>query len=91
MSEEYFSSRDIYLASTLVSLGFKVEGTDVEQIGVNPRLISYWKFKDSPELREAKRMYASSELLVEPKLLFSTMQALKAECMNESRNISMRA
>ena len=89
-NEEMFSTRDIYLTSCLVAMGFAVLDTELEQVGVNSRMIAFWKFKDTPMLKETKRRYNASELLVEPKLLFTTMQALKAEVIGMSREATIK-
>lgn len=81
-----FSTRDIYLASTLVSLRFPLLGIDFQIEGVKPRPIGYFKFDDTPELRRTRLEYNQSALLAEPKLLFSTLQSLKGEVMNMFSN-----
>lgn len=81
-----FSTRDLYLASTLVTLRFAMIGIDMQIEGIKPKAIGYFKFEDSPELRETRAKYNQSGLLVEPKLFISNLQSLKAEVTNMQQN-----
>lgn len=81
-----FSTRDIYLASTLVTLRFKCSRIDYQIEGLKPKPIGYFVFEDTPELREIRSQYNQSLLLVEPKLFISNLQSLKAEVTNMGQN-----
>lgn len=81
-----FSTRDIYLASTLITLKFRLEGIDYQIEGVKPKPIGYFRFADTPELQETRQEYNQSNLLVEPKLFISNLQSLKAEVVNMFQN-----
>ena len=81
-----FSTRDLYLASTLVTLHFKMLGIDYQVEGIKPRPIGYFKFEETPELRETRSRYNQSMLLIEPKLFISNLQSLKAEVVNMFQN-----
>lgn len=74
-----FMTRDLYLASTLVTLHFPLLGIDYQIIGTKPKPIGFFKFEDSPELHATRNDYNQSLLLVEPKLFISNLQSLKAE------------
>lgn len=84
--KEPFSTRDLYLASTLVTLRFPMIGVDYQVEGLKPKPIGYFKFKDTPELHEIRSQYNQSMLLVEPKLFISNLQSLKAEVVNMFQN-----
>ncbi|MDO8451955.1 MAG: hypothetical protein Q7S76_03740 [bacterium] len=81
-----FMTRDLYLASTLVTLHFPLIGTDYQQEGVKPRMIGYFKFEETQELREARSQYNQGLLLIEPRAFIQTLQALKADVMNFMNN-----
>jgi hypothetical protein len=81
-----FSTRDLYLASTLVTLKFQLLGVDYQVEGIKPKPIGYFKFEDTPELHEIRLKYNQSMLLVEPKLFISNLQSLKAEVVNMFQN-----
>jgi hypothetical protein len=81
-----FSTRDLYLSSTLVTLRFPLIGIDMQIEGIKPRAIGYFKFEDTEELREARSSYNQSLLSVEPKLFISNLQSLKAEVTNMQMN-----
>lgn len=84
-----FSSRDLYLSATLIALKFPLQGINLEYEGMKARAIGYFSFEDTPEIREARIKYNRGELLVEPRLFVNTMQSLKAEITNMSRNMAM--
>lgn len=81
-----FSTRDLYLASTLVTLRFPLLGIDYQVEGIKPKPIGYFKFEETQELRETRSKYNQSLLSVEPKLFISNLQSLKAEVVNMFQN-----
>lgn len=81
-----FSTRDIYLASTLVTLRFKCVRIDYQIEGLKPKPIGYFAFERTPELLETRSQYNQSLLSVEPKLFISNLQSLKAEVTNMQQN-----
>lgn len=83
---QIFSTRDLYLAATLVYLHFKTEGIDLQISGVKARGIGFFKFIDTEELREARSQYNSGLIQVEPRMYISTLQSLKAEVVNLLEN-----
>lgn len=85
-TEKIFSTRDLYLASTLVTLHFPMIGIDMQIEGIKPKAIGYFKFHNTPELREARSKYNQSMILVEPRLYMASLQSLKAEVMNMQMN-----
>ena len=89
MTEEHseeFSTRDLYLASTLVTLHFPLLKIDYQVEGLKPKPIGYFIFEDTKELRDARSRYNQSMLLVEPKLFISNLQSLKSEVVNMFQN-----
>lgn len=81
-----FSSRDIYLSSTLMALGFPLLGLSLQQEGLKPKLIGFFEFENTSELREAKQKYHQGLIRTEPKALFSSLQDLKGQVMNSATN-----
>lgn len=84
--KKVFSTRDLYLASTLVTLRYKMIGIDYQVEGVKPKPIGYFKFYETPELRDTRSEYNQSLILIEPKLFISTLQSLKSEVVNMFNN-----
>lgn len=84
--ENIFSTRDLYLASTLITLKFPILGIDFQIEGVKQNPIGYFKFEESDALREARQKYTQSMLAVEPKLFVTNMHSLKAEVTNAFKN-----
>lgn len=85
-NEEIFSTRDLYLAATLITLKFPLTGIDYQIIGSKSKPIGYFKFDDTVKLREARQKYTQSLLMVEPKLFVTNMHSLKAEVTNAFTN-----
>ena len=81
-SSPMFSTRDIYLSATLLTLGFPFLNISYQIEGIRPRPIGFFEFKVTPELREAKQKYHQGFILVEPKALFASLQNLKSQVMN---------
>lgn len=81
-----FATRDLYLAATLVTLKFFMNGIDYEIEGQKNLPVGYFKFDDSQSLQDAKRKYTQGLLSVEPKGFMTNIHALKAEVTNAFRN-----
>ena len=84
--KKIFATRDLYLASTLVTMKFPLLSIDFQVEGLKPKPIGYFNFEETPELLEARSQYNQSNLSVEPKLFISNMQSLKAEVVNMFQN-----
>jgi len=82
MENEIFSTRDLYLAATLVTLKFYVTGIDYLQEGNKNSPVGFFKFENTPAIREAKNRYVQGMLLVEPKAFITNMKSLRAEIVN---------
>lgn len=91
MSEKIFSTRDLTQAATLITLKFPLIGIDYQVEGVKPQPVGYFKFEDTPLLREARQKYTQSLLNVEPKLFMTNVHSLKAEVTNAFKNPHQRA
>ena len=76
---DLFSTRDLYLAATLVTLKFPMEGIDYQIEG--DKTVGYFKFTNSAALQDAKKKYSQALLSVEPKSFVTSMHSLKAEVM----------
>lgn len=83
---EIFSTRDIYLASTLVTLKVPLLGINYQQEGLKPKAIGYFDFKNDEQLRDLKSQYNQGMLLVEPRLFMNNLQSLKSEVSNMFSN-----
>lgn len=72
-----YSTRDLGIAATLVTLGFPMAGVDYQMEGQNPRMVGYFSFDDTPELRKVESDYLLGSLRVEPKMLLASVRSLK--------------
>jgi hypothetical protein len=77
--EALFTTRDIYLASTLITMNFRLVGIDYQYEGERKRPIGYFNFEESNDLREAEREYWSGQLAVEPRFFITNLKGLKAQ------------
>ncbi len=82
---DIFSTRDLYLAATLVTLKFYSTGLDYQFEG-DKRPIGFFKFKNTPEIQEAKAKYSQGLLLVEPKMFITNLKSLKSDVVNMFNN-----
>lgn len=85
-AKSVFSTRDIGLAATLMTLKFRLEGTDMQYEGSKREPIGYFKFEDNETLKEARQKYMQSMISVEPQLFMTNMRSLKAEVQNWAKN-----
>ena len=83
---EIFSTRDLYLAATLVTLKFFLLGMDMQVEGDKNQMIGYFKFEDGPEIQLAKSKYVQGMLLIEPKSFVTNLKSLKSEVVNVYKN-----
>lgn len=81
-----FSTRDLYLAATLVTLKFEMIGVDYQVEGSKNQPIGYFKFDETPEIHNAKSKYIQGLLEVEPKLFVTNLKSLKSEIVNIYKN-----
>jgi len=85
-TNEVYSTKDITLASTLVTLKFYMEGVDYQLEGQKVSPICYFKFKNSQSLQDAIKQYMQSLIAVEPKTFMTNLRGLKAEVDNFKSN-----
>jgi len=83
---EIFSTRDLYLAATLVTLKYYLTGIDYQIEGDKPQPIGYFKFEDTPEIQETKSRYNQGLLMIEPKTFITNLKSLKSEIVNIYKN-----
>lgn len=89
--QQIFSTRDLAMAATLVTLKFRLEGIDYQIEGMKQAPVGYFKFNDTDDLKEARKKYTQSMLAVEPKLFMTNLHSLKAEVTNAFKNPHNRA
>jgi len=90
MDDKFFSTRDLYLAATLICLKFYLTGTDFSIEGDKNQPVGYFKFANSPEIMEAKQKYMQGLLSVEPKSFVTNLKSLKSEIVNVYKNPHFR-
>jgi len=80
--ERVFQTRDLYLASTLISLRFEMIGIDYQVEGEGRKPVGYFNFEDTQELRDAQNDYWQGQLAVEPKQFVTNLRSIKSQINN---------
>lgn len=86
-----FSTRDLYLASALITLKFPLQGVDYSIEGEKSLPVGYFQFKDSEDLQDARQKYSQGLISVEPRMFITNMRSLKAEIANIFRNPNLNS
>jgi len=86
MENNLYSTKDISLAATLMSLKFLMVGIDYQIEGLKNLPVGYFKFEDTDKLRDATRKYMQSMLMVEPRNFMSNIKTLKSEVQSIKDN-----
>lgn len=81
-NKKLFSTRDLYLASTLVTMKFYMTNVDFQIEGGKQTPVGYFNFEDTPELRSAENKYWQGMLAIEPRAFITNLRGLKAQCTN---------
>ncbi len=83
---ESYSIRDIYLAATLVTMGFYVTNVDYQIEGANNRPVGYFNFDNTPELEKTVQDYWQGNLVVEPRTFITNLKGLRSQVSNVYKN-----
>lgn len=86
MEKQLFSTRDIYLASTLITLKFYMISIDYQIEGDRNRPVGYFSFEDTAALKDAVQKYMQGLLSVEPKTFITNLHSLKSSVTNTYNN-----
>ncbi len=81
---EIFSTKDLTLAATLISLKFRMERIDYQIEG--DRKVGYFKFPNTDALRDAEQQFWQGLVSIEPKNFMTIIRALKAQINNVYKN-----
>lgn len=81
-TKNLFSTKDLTLAATLVSLGFKVEGITIQLEGSSYKAVGYFRFEEENNLQDTISCYMQGELKIEPRLLMSNIRTLKSSVVS---------
>lgn len=81
-----YSTKDITLASTLVTMKFFMCGIDYQLNGQKNKPECYFKFENTEDLKKAVDKYKQMMLAVEPKMFMTNLRALKSEADNIHNN-----
>ena len=84
--DKIFYTRDIYLASTLITLKFFMTNVDYQIEGDKKKPIGYFGFEETPDLKRAISEYRQGQLAVEPRAFITNMRALQSEINNEYKS-----
>lgn len=79
MTKKTYSTRDLSLAATLVTLKFRIVNITYQIEGRKNLPVGYFEFEDSEILQKAIQGYNAGELAVEPKEFTTNMRTLKSQ------------
>jgi len=85
-NENIYSTRDLVLAVTLITLKFELIKIDYQIEGENQRPVGYFNFENTNALKETIRKHMNGDLSVEPKQFMSNVRELKAQINNFYKN-----
>ena len=74
-----YSTRDLNLAATLLTLHFELVGIDYQVEGTNRRPVGYFSFEDSKDLQQTIMNFWAKKLAVEPIEFAGNIRGLKAQ------------
>lgn len=79
---QLFTTRDLCLAATLITLKFPMLGIDCFIEGKSGKTIGYFKFEDSEKINETKNSFTQGTLVVNPKIFYENIITLRTEVIN---------
>lgn len=80
--ESIFSTRDLTMAATFITLKFPLIGIDFQVEGTKQNPVGYFKFDETQHLKEARQKFTQGLLSVEPRAFMLNIHSLKAEVTN---------
>lgn len=83
---DIYSTRDIYLSATLLTLRFTLTGIDYQYEGERNKPVGYFQFNSSPELYAACDNYWNKKLAIEPNEFVTNLRGLRAQINNYYKN-----
>lgn len=81
-----YSTKDISLAASLMSLKFLMVGIDYQIEGMKNLPVGYFKFENTEKLQDTIRKYMQSMLMIEPRNFMSNIKTLKSEVQSIKDN-----
>ena len=85
-----YSTRDLTLATTLITLNCEMKGVDYQIEGEKQRPVGYFNFEESEELQDAIKKFWSGSLSVEPRTFMNNLRGLKAQINSFFKNPSSK-
>ncbi len=82
----YFTTRDLPLASALVTLKFNLVNIDFQIEGDKQQPIGYFSFEITPELKKAEQEFWQGKLYGELRSFSANLKALKGQVTQLQRN-----
>jgi len=81
-----YSTRDIYLSATLVTLGFEITKVDYQIEGDRRKPVGYFNFDPTEKFEAAVQEYWKGNCTIEPRAFVTNLWSLKSMVMNEYKN-----
>jgi hypothetical protein len=84
--KDIWTTRDISLAGTLVTLEFPLIDISYQIEGVRSQPTGYFNFRDSEKLQVAVKSFWEGKLAVEPRALMASIRSLKSQVSTVYKN-----
>lgn len=84
--EKFFSTRDLGLATTLVTNGFQVSMIDFQYEGQRRLPVGYFSFVDTPDMRQVEHDFWIGACRVDPRTFLVNMRSLKSQVVGKERS-----
>ena len=73
------TTRDLYLASTLIVMGFPMQNIVYQYEGTRSQPVGYFQFDRTKDLEAADKAYWAGKTSVEPRAFVMAMRGLKSQ------------
>lgn len=86
MEKDIYSTRDLYLSATMITLGFPMLTIDYQVEGERQKPIGYFGFEKNEKLRNFLNDYRQRKISVIPQDFITSMRSLQSEVNNVYKN-----
>ncbi len=86
MKDQIYSTRDLYLAATLITLNFPMKTIDYQVEGERQKPIGYFGFEENEKLSKFLDDYRQKKIFVIPQEFVTSMRSLQSEVNNVYKN-----
>jgi len=86
MENEIYTTRDLSLAASLMTLKFYLDGIDFQLEGSGKLPVGYFNFEKTEDLMDAEKKYWTGKLALDPRAFMNNLKELKSRVNGEYKN-----